>query len=272
MNSGTNQIVRRSVIVAIFALMFAVAPGTQAADQVLMLSGSTGSGYTIEGSDNLTDWETVRTVDNVSGALQISYSELGSHAYYRVTHNGASDLKAIGLAVYEEVQDPAQLEAARLAARDRALQEIASADTQFTAEQINTLFSDFATQEAFNSALSSANSAAAATDSQASVNRILDVLSNTSSTVSAADLESIRTAALSSGLVGGITAQGGTVAEATAAVQAATQNLSTEAQQLAASLAQAAGGAASAAQFLGLSQTEVLAAIQQAVASILNGS
>ena len=96
------------------------------------------------------------------------------------------------------------------------------------------------------------------------------MLSNTSSTVSAADLESMRTSALSSGLIGGITAQGGTVADATADVQAAIQDLSAEAQQLAAFLTQAAGIAASSAQLFVLNETDPPKAIHQAVAQILN--
>ena len=239
-----------------------------AANQMLLLSGSTGSGYTIEGSNDLVDWDTLRTVENLTGALEVPYAELGDYSYYRVSHAGANDLRAVGLAIFEEVGDPAQLEAIRLAARDQALAAIATNQSGLTTEQINELFSDFATQEAFNSAV--ANATTAATNSPAAVNRILDVLANHSATVSAADLDSIRALALSTGLASGMTSAGSSLTDVLASVTSATQNLDATSQQAASQYAQVAATAAALAQLLGANSSTLLQDAVNAVSAAIS--
>ena len=244
----------------------------RAAEKVLLLSGSTGSGYTVEDSNDLQTWVIVKTVDNLTGALQVKYSELGDYAYYRVSHAGSSELRAIGLAVYEEVKDANRLEQIKLMARDRALEAIAGDETRLTQEQINSLFSKFATQEAFNAGFQAVDSNAAAIVSRDSVERIVGILSGSGANVTAADLDSIRAVALSTGLTGGIVSGGGSSADATAAVAVAVQTLSSAVQQSAAQTAQTAALAAIAAQLTGANAQELLTAINDAVAALRSGS
>ncbi|MGB0579110.1 MAG: hypothetical protein ACPGVU_05345 [Limisphaerales bacterium] len=126
---------------------------------------------------------------------------------------------------------------------------------------MESLFGAFASQEAFNAAVAAANSSVAATDSEASVNRILGVLSSQVSALSQAELNAISSGALSTGLVGGIISSGGSSTEAINAVITATQNLDPASQQAATQIAQSAAVAALAAQLTGASGNELLQAI-----------
>jgi hypothetical protein len=268
MHRGSSERLLQAARVALLILACLAGAPTNlagAAEQTLVLGGSTGGGYSIEGSDDLQTWVVVRTVENVSGALEIPFSELGGHAYYRVAHAGSADLRAVGLAVYQSVTDPAVRGELRLAARDQALTAIANSQDRFTAKQVTELFSNFATQEAFNATLTAGDASEAAGVSTESVNRILDVLTHSTTTVGAADLDAIRAIALSTGLAGGLTSNGGSIESVLSAVTAATQDLSPTARDAAAAYAQIASLTASIAQLTGIDGNALL---QQALGAV----
>ncbi|MGB0579111.1 MAG: hypothetical protein ACPGVU_05350 [Limisphaerales bacterium] len=83
----------RNPIVAFTLSLLVVLVGThrmEAADQKLLLAGSVGETFTVQGSNDLEAWQNIVAVVNATGSVEVPHSQLDDYDYYRVLADGGS--------------------------------------------------------------------------------------------------------------------------------------------------------------------------------------
>lgn len=240
-------ILRSSLLLAAVLYLLAGNVALHAADRALVLAGSTGVNFRIEGSDDFETWHVVLdTVVNSDGVVEVPYSQLGNYRYYRASEVSSGEIRATGLTTIENSGDSATDQNRLQEAHDRVLEIIAEDRAAKAPNELRELFSTFATQSAFSSAKSAADSATASTDAQGAANRVLEILTRKlpadATVLSAADIESMRAQALAVGLSAGVANKTGSSSEATAALSGVLGQFSAENQLVAIALAQIAAG------------------------------